>query len=71
MCLVGNMSHCVCPGFADTGPNPPRDALQHVLGSPSGHAAMDAAVLAHLSSVRSRLLGMRYRRNFHYGGFWR
>ena len=46
----------VCPGFADTRPNTPRDALQRVLGWPSGHAT-DAAVLAHLSSVRSRLSG--------------
>ena len=55
----------VCPGFADTRPNTPRDALQRVLGWPSGHATFDAAVLAHLSSVRSRLLDMRYRGIFH------
>lgn len=54
-----------CPGFADTRPNPPRDALQRILGWPSGHAVLDTEVLTHLSSVRSRLLDMRYRGNFH------
>lgn len=54
-----------CPGFADTRPNPPRDALQRILGWPSGHAVLDTEVLTHLSSVGSRLLDMRYRGNFH------
>ena len=39
----------VCPGFADTRAITPRNVFQPVLGWPSCHAALDAAVLAHLS----------------------
>eukprot|EP00438_Fugacium_kawagutii_P018258 Skav220450 [mRNA] locus=scaffold254:176650:177522:+ [translate_table: standard] len=50
-----------CDGFSSSRPAVPADNLQKTLGWPSGQLDYDRTVLAHLATVRSKLLDRRYR----------
>jgi hypothetical protein len=50
-----------CSGFQSTRPPVPSDNLQKVMGWPVNGNENDLAVVAHLASVRSKLLDRRYR----------
>lgn len=53
-----------CAAFASTRCETPLDSLQRVLGWPSGQSvAFDGKVLAHLGSVREKILDRRWRGN--------
>lgn len=60
---IPSWSHAAwtCAGFESTRPSLPSDHLQKVLGWPLGNTEYNHAILAHLSTVRKRLLDRRYR----------
>ena len=54
-----------CAAFSGTRCRRPRDPLQKILGWPTGrNPEQDASVLAHLGTVRERMLDRRYRGNY-------
>ena len=53
-----------CAAFASTRCETPLDSLQRVLGWPSGQSVADGKVLAHLGSVREKILDRCWRGNY-------